>query len=57
MEDVYDNNLVFSEELMTVINHLYGLVSEMVDDAFIAFTDNDKRLHEEYELPNHKLMN
>lgn len=43
MEDVYDNNLVFSEELMTMINHLYGLVSEMVDDAFIAFTDNDKK--------------
>lgn len=43
MEDLYNNNLTFSPELMTMINHMFSLVSEMVDDAIIAFVDSDKK--------------
>lgn len=43
MEDVYNNNLAFSSELNNMINHMFGLVKEMVDDAILAFVENDKK--------------
>ena len=43
MEERYNNNYVFQEATLNMLNHLLELLSSMINDAYISFKNNDKK--------------